>query len=101
MATGSVKANSALFFKNVQRTVNQNSVVDVWNMNTTFPSKSGYSRAIFGLRTNNQNVCVTGWDYNDSGDPRWMVRKLSTDATVSNVTLYATLVYLPDNMLFS
>lgn len=90
-----------LYFKNVQRTVNQNNTVDVWNMNTSFPAKSGYSRVIFGLRSSNQNVAVTGWQYNENGEPQWMVRKLSTDSSIPNVTLYATLIYLPDSRIFS
>ena len=96
----SLKAGLILF-KNVQRTVTQNSTTDVWNMNTSFPAKSGYSRVVFGLRSDNQNVAVTGWQYNENGEPQWMVRKLSTDSSIPNVTLYATLIYLPDSRLFS
>ena len=95
--TGAVSAlnSSVILFKNVQRVVNQNNTSDVWNMNTAFPPKDGYSRVIVGLRSDKQECIVTGWKYNENGEPQWMVRKLAS-GSVSNVTYYATLLYMPD-----
>ncbi len=87
---------SLILFKNVQRTVTQNNTIDVWYMNTAFPPKSGYSRIIVGLRSNNQECVVTGWKYNENGEPQWMVRKFAS-GSVADVTYYATLLYLPDS----
>ena len=88
--------NGLIFFKNVQRTVTQNNTSDVWNMSTTFQPKSGYSRIIVGLRSDKQECIVTGWKYNENGEPQWMVRKLSSGSVV-DVTYYATLLYMPDS----
>lgn len=89
-----------ILFRNVQRTVTQNHNKDVWNMQVEFPPKSGYSRVIFGLRSDNQDVIVTGWTYSGEGNLQWMVRKYIADA-VPNVTLYACLVYMPDANIWS
>lgn len=89
-----------ILFKNVQRQVTQNNTSDVWKMNTTFPPKSGYSRVIVGARSNNQECIVTGWNYDNNGEPQWMVRKLAS-GSVANVTYYATLLYIPDVNLWN
>lgn len=100
MATGTIKNALPILFKNVQRTVTQNSDSDYWGMQEAFPPKSGYSRVIFGLRSSNQLVAVTGWEFGDDNIPRWLTRKF-TSASVSNVTLYATMIYLPDVNIWS
>jgi hypothetical protein len=65
-------------------------------MNTAFPPKDGYSRVIVGLRSDKQECIVTGWKYNENGEPQWMVRKLAS-GSVANVQYYATLLYMPDS----
>ena len=95
MATGTIKTPMPILFRNVQRTVTQNSEIDYWNMQVEFPPKSGYSRVIFGLLSDNQNVVITGWQFGDDNMPQWLVRRFGSSA-ISNVTYYATLMYIPD-----
>lgn len=102
MATGSVSANAPILFKQYTRQITQTSTSDTWDIlddggvnPVVFPSKSGYSRMIFGLMTNTQDLVVTGWSLRTGDIPRWMTRKLSTASSVT-ATLYAVLMYMPD-----
>ena len=94
MATGSVNALAPILFKSVTRQITQNATNDTWTMNNVeFPSKAGYSRVIVGLRSDNQDLVVTGWVFSDTR-PQWQTRKLVSSAVTCNV--YATMLYLPD-----
>ena len=95
MATSIIKHDTPILFKQLTRdNISHPAGGNYWSMED-FPPKAGYSRRVGSFSTNNANVVITGYYFNNN---TLLLRTVNTASTTASVSLTCTAYYIRDDL---